>query len=124
MAECCHGGKISVFSSLSNVQLGCKEEWIAAPHKDKSFAVWKHGNLNANVRCVLKYQTVFAVYKQCFVFGHFINNRAFKQHKLIERYIKSFVQYNFYSLYYIAYVSYSFNIVKIPVNLEFGVSLI
>jgi hypothetical protein len=54
MAECCHGGKISAFSSLSNVQLACNEEWIAAPHREKSFAVWKYRNLHADVRFSLK----------------------------------------------------------------------
>ena len=50
MAECCYGGRISVISALSNVQLACNKEWIAAPHKDKSFAIWKHGNSVSNVR--------------------------------------------------------------------------
>ena len=54
MAECCHGGKISLFSTPSNVQLACNEDWIAAPYKDKSFAVWNYGNLNADVRIGLK----------------------------------------------------------------------
>ncbi|XP_028409682.1 WD repeat-containing protein 27-like isoform X2 [Dendronephthya gigantea] len=40
----CHGGNISTFSSLSNVQLACNKEWFAAPYKDNSFAIWKHRN--------------------------------------------------------------------------------
>lgn len=50
MAECCHGGKISVFSSVSNTQLACHKNWIAAPHKDKAFGIWQLGNLGAKVR--------------------------------------------------------------------------
>lgn len=59
MAECCHGGKITVFSSLSNVQLACNGHWIAAPYQDKSFAIWEHRNLITNVRILLKLQNHF-----------------------------------------------------------------
>ncbi len=83
MAECCHGGQISVFSALSNVQLACNGEWIAAPYKDKSFAVWKHGNLNANVRSVVKKRNRFCSVNNALLWAFkFLIVDIYKQHKL------------------------------------------